>query len=151
MTYSYAHHIQRLMVTGNFSLLAGLAPNEVDEWYLGVYVDAIQWVELPNTRGMALFADGGLIASKPYAASGNYINKMSDYCKGCVYNVKERITEDACPFNALYWHFIDRHKDRFAGNPRMAFPYSTWRKYSSQEQANIIAKGEELLSDLESL
>ena len=99
------------MVTGNFSLLAGLAPDEVDEWYLGVYVDAIEWVELPNTRGMALFADGGLIASKPYAASGNYINKMSDYCKGCAYNVKERITEDACPFNALYWHFIDRNKD----------------------------------------
>ena len=151
MTYSYAHHIQRLMVTGNFSLLAGLAPDEVDEWYLGVYVDAIEWVELPNTRGMALFADGGLIASKPYAASGNYINKMSDYCKGCVYNVKERITEDACPFNALYWHFIDRNKDRFSGNPRMAFPYSTWRKYSAQEQVNIVAKGDQLLSDLESL
>lgn len=151
MTYSYAHHIQRLMITGNFSLLAGLAPNEVDEWYLGVYVDAIEWVELPNTRGMALFADGGLVASKPYAASGNYINKMSDYCKGCAYNVKERITEDACPFNALYWHFIDRNKDRFSSNPRMAFPYSTWRKYSSQEQANIIAKSEQLLADLESL
>ena len=151
MTYSYAHHIQRLMVTGNFSLLAGLAPNEVDEWYLGVYVDAIEWVEMPNTRGMALFADGGLIASKPYAASGNYINKMSDYCKGCAYNVKERITEDACPFNALYWHFIDRNKDRFSRNPRMAFPYSRWRKYSSQEQANIIAKGEQLLANLESL
>jgi deoxyribodipyrimidine photolyase-related protein len=151
MTYSYAHHIQRLMVTGNFSLLAGLAPNEVDEWYLGVYVDAIEWVELPNTRGMALFADGGLIASKPYAASGNYINKMSDYCKGCAYNVKERITEDACPFNALYWHFIDRNKDRFSRNPRMAFPYSGWRKYSSQEQENIIAKGEQLLTDLEFL
>jgi len=151
MTYSYAHHIQRLMVTGNFSLLAGLAPNEVDEWYLGVYVDAIEWVELPNTRGMALFADGGLIASKPYAASGNYINKMSDYCNGCVYNVKERTTEDACPFNALYWHFIDRNKDRFSGNPRMAFPYSTWRKYSSQEQEKIVAKGEQLLADLESL
>ena len=151
MTYSYAHHIQRLMVTGNFSLLAGLAPNEVDEWYLGVYVDAIEWVEMPNTRGMALFADGGLIASKPYAASGNYINKMSDYCKGCAYNVKERITEDACPFNALYWHVMDRNKYLFSRNPRMAFPYSGWRKYSSQEQANIIAKGEQLLANLESL
>lgn len=151
MTYSYAHHIQRLMITGNFALLAGLAPDEVDEWYLGVYVDAIEWVELPNTRGMALFADGGLIASKPYAASGNYINKMSDYCKGCKYNVKEKTTDDACPFNALYWHFINRHEDRFSPNPRMAFPYSTWRKYSSQEQEKIVAKGERLLAELESL
>ena len=151
MAYSYAHHIQRLMVTGNFALLAGLVPDEVDEWYLGVYVDAIEWVELPNTRGMALFADGGLVASKPYAASGNYINKMSDYCKGCKYNVKERTTDDACPFNALYWHFINRHEDLFSSNPRMAFPYSTWHKYSSEEQAKIIAKGKQILSELESL
>jgi deoxyribodipyrimidine photolyase-related protein len=151
MTYSYAHHIQRLMITGNFALLAGLAPDEVDEWYLGVYVDAIEWVELPNTRGMALFADGGLIASKPYVASGNYINKMSDYCKGCEYNVKEKLTDDACPFNALYWHFLDRHKIRFGRNPRMAFPYKTWSKYSPQEQQQIVAKGEGLLADLESL
>jgi deoxyribodipyrimidine photolyase-related protein len=151
MTYSYAHHIQRLMVTGNFALLAGLAPDEVDEWYLGVYVDAIEWVELPNTRGMALFADGGLIASKPYVASGNYINKMSDYCKGCEYNVKEKLTDDACPFNALYWHFISRHEDRFGRNSRMAFPYNAWRKYSAQEQAEIIAKGDNLLLGIESL
>ncbi|SIS69547.1 cryptochrome/photolyase family protein [Neptunomonas antarctica] len=151
MTYSYAHHIQRLMVTGNFALLAGLAPDDVDAWYLGVYIDAVEWVELPNTRGMALFADGGLIASKPYAASGNYINKMSDYCKGCAYNVKEKLTDDACPFNALYWHFINRHEDRFGRNPRMAFPYNAWRKYSPEEQADIVAKGERLLADMESL
>jgi deoxyribodipyrimidine photolyase-related protein len=151
MTYSYAHHIQRLMVTGNFALLAGLAPDEVDQWYLAVYVDAIEWVEMPNTRGMALFADGGLIASKPYVASGNYINKMSDYCKGCAYKVKEKVTEDACPFNALYWHFIHRHEDRFGRNPRMAFTYNTWRKYSPQEQEKILAKGEALLANIECL
>jgi deoxyribodipyrimidine photolyase-related protein len=151
MTYSYAHHIQRLMVTGNFALLAGLEPTAVDEWYLGVYVDAIEWVELPNTRGMALFADGGLIASKPYVASGNYINKMSDYCKGCEYNVKEKLTDDACPFNALYWHFINRHADRFSRNPRMAFTYNSWGKYSPPEQAKIVAKGENLLANIELL
>jgi deoxyribodipyrimidine photolyase-related protein len=100
---------------------------------------------------MALFADGGLIASKPYVASGNYINKMSDYCKGCEYNVKEKLTDDACPFNALYWHFISRHEDRFGRNSRMAFPYNAWRKYSPQEQAEIIAKGDNLLLGIESL
>lgn len=151
LDYSYAHHIQRLMVTGNFALLAGLSPDEVDDWYLGVYVDAIEWVEMPNTRGMALFADGGLIASKPYAASGNYINKMSDYCKGCRYNVKEKLGDDACPFNALYWHFLDRHKDRFGRNPRMAFPYKGWQKFSEADQAAILEKGDQLIANIEHL
>ncbi|WP_051786236.1 cryptochrome/photolyase family protein [Endozoicomonas numazuensis] len=103
LEYSYAHHIQRLMITGTFCLLAGIDPNQVDEWYLGIYVDAIEWVELPNTRGMSQFSDGGLLASKPYAASGNYINKMSDYCKSCHYDVKRKTGEHACPFNSLYW------------------------------------------------
>jgi len=124
--HAYAHHIQRLMVTGNFALLAGLDPDEVDEWYLVVYADAYEWVELPNVRGMALHADGGIMGSKPYASSGAYINRMSDYCKGCAYDVKEAVGQGACPFNALYWDFIARHRDRFAQNNRMAMPVRTF-------------------------
>ena len=100
LEYAYAHHIQRLMVTGNFAMLTGIDPHQLDQWYLGIYIDAIEWVEMPNTRGMSQFADGGLIATKPYAASGSYINKMSDHCKDCYYSVKERFTEQACPFNS---------------------------------------------------
>ena len=126
--HAYAHHIQRLMVTGNFALLAGLDPVAVDEWYLVVYADAYEWVEMPNTRGMALFADGGVVGSKPYAASGAYINKMSDYCKQCHYDVKDATGERGCPFNALYWDFMARHATRFAGNQRMAMPLRTLAK-----------------------
>ena len=118
--HAYAHHIQRLMITGNFALLAGLDPAQVDEWYLIVYADAYEWVEMPNVRGMALFADGGIVGSKPYAGSGAYINRMSDYCRGCHYDVKDAVGERACPFNALYWDFMARHSGRFAGNNRMA-------------------------------
>ncbi|WP_291196182.1 cryptochrome/photolyase family protein [Hyphomonas sp.] len=121
--HAYAHHIQRLMVTGNFALIAGLAPAEVNDWYLLVYADAYEWVELPNTHGMALHADGGLMASKPYAASGNYINKMSDYCSGCAYDVTAKSGPRACPFNFLYWDFIARNRESLAGNPRMALIY----------------------------
>ncbi len=128
ITHAYAHHIQRLMITGNFALLAGLDPDAVDEWYLAVYADAYEWVEMPNTRGMALFADGGIVGSKPYAASGAYINKMSDYCGGCAYDVKDATGDNACPFNALYWDFIARHADRFAGNNRMAMPLMAMKK-----------------------
>ena len=121
--HAYAHHIQRLMVTGNFALIAGLDPAEVNEWYLLVYADAYEWVELPNTHGMALHADGGLMASKPYAASGNYINKMSDYCSGCAYDVTAKTGPTACPFNFLYWDFIARNRESLSGNPRMALIY----------------------------
>ncbi len=121
--HAYAHHIQRLMVTGNFALIAGLDPAEVNDWYLLVYADAYEWVELPNTHGMALHADGGLMASKPYAASGNYINKMSDYCSGCAYDVTAKTGPTACPFNFLYWDFIARNRESLSGNPRMALIY----------------------------
>jgi deoxyribodipyrimidine photolyase-related protein len=123
---AYAHHIQRLMVTGNFAMLAGIDPLAVHEWYLAVYADAYEWVELPNTIGMSQFADGGLLASKPYAASGNYINRMSDYCSGCRYDVKEKEGADACPFNYLYWAFLDRQRRKLKGNPRLAQVYRTW-------------------------
>jgi deoxyribodipyrimidine photolyase-related protein len=122
---AYAHHIQRLMVTGNFALLAGLDPAGVNEWYMVVYADAYEWVELPNTHGMALFADGGVMASKPYAASGAYINRMSDHCRGCAFDVKQATGPRACPFNFLYWDFIARHAERLARNPRMAMPLRT--------------------------
>ncbi len=121
--HAYAHHIQRLMVIGNFALLAGLAPREVQAWYLLVYADAFEWVELPNTHGMALFADGGVLASKPYAASGAYINRMSDYCGGCAFDVKLKTGNRACPFNSLYWNFLIQHRALLLSNPRMAMPY----------------------------
>ncbi|WP_043830111.1 cryptochrome/photolyase family protein [Muricoccus aerilatus] len=117
--HAYAHHIQRLMVTGNFALLAGLEPAAVNEWYLIVFADAYEWVQLPNVHGMALHADGGLMGSKPYAASGAYINRMSDYCRGCAYDVREAAGEGACPFNSLYWDFLARHRDRLSTNSRM--------------------------------
>jgi deoxyribodipyrimidine photolyase-related protein len=123
---AYAHHIQRLMVTGNFAMLAGIDPKAVHEWYLAVYADAYEWVELPNTLGMSQFADGGLLASKPYAASANYINRMSDYCSSCQYKVKEKSGPEACPFNYLYWDFLDRHRDKLGNNPRLGQVYRTW-------------------------
>ncbi len=119
---AYAHHIQRLMITGNFALLAGLDPAEVDDWYMVVYADAYEWVEMPNTRGMALFADGGIVGSKPYAASGAYINRMSDYCKACRYDVRDAVGPNACPFNFLYWDFFARHEKALAANTRVAMP-----------------------------
>lgn len=140
IAHAYAHHIQRLMITGNFALLAGIDPDAVDEWYLAVYADAYEWVEMPNTRGMALFADGGIVGSKPYAASGAYINKMSDYCAGCAYDVKDATGERACPFNALYWDFIARHAERFAGNNRMAMPLMGLKKMPPAKVAALRAR-----------
>jgi len=151
LDYSYAHHIQRLMITGNFCLLTGIAPDEVDAWYLGIYIDALQWVELPNTRGMALHADGGIVGSKPYAAGGNYIKKMSDYCSSCHYDVKRKSGDGACPFNSLYWHFMARHQDRFRGNHRMRMLYGSWARMGEESQHAIIEQAEGYLKDLNSL
>jgi deoxyribodipyrimidine photolyase-related protein len=134
---AYAHHIQRLMVLGNFALLAGLDPKQVNEWYLIVYADAYEWVEMPNVTGMILFADGGLLASKPYAASGAYINKMSNYCQNCHYNVKLKNGAQACPFNYLYWDFLSRNKDKLGSNPRLGMPYNTLKKMTEEKQQSI--------------
>ncbi len=134
---AYAHHIQRLMVTGNLAMLIGVHPDAIDEWYMVVYADAYEWVELPNVRGMATFADGGLIGSKPYAASGAYINRMSDYCGRCRYDVGKRTGADACPFNALYWDFMIRNEKVLAGNGRMAMPYRTLGRMSEGNRADV--------------
>ncbi|MDX2101344.1 MAG: cryptochrome/photolyase family protein [Alphaproteobacteria bacterium] len=135
LKHAYAHHIQRLMVTGTFALLAGINPHEVHEWYLAVYADAFEWVELPNTLGMSQFADGGLLASKPYAASGAYIDRMSDYCRGCHYRVAEKTGPRACPFNPLYWDFLVRHRDQLGKNPRLGPVFRTWDRMAPETQA----------------
>ncbi|MBI60451.1 cryptochrome/photolyase family protein [bacterium] len=139
---AYAHHIQRLMVLGNFSLLAGLDPHAVNEWYHIVYADAYEWVELPNVSGMVLFADGGVVASKPYAASGSYIKKMSNYCKNCAYSPDKKIGKGACPFNYLYWNFFLVNYNKLKSNPRLGMAYRTLngfdddKKLAIQEQAS---------------
>ena len=148
-TQAYAHHIQRLMLTGNFALLAGVSPQALHEWYLMVYADAYEWVELPNTLGMSQFGDGGLLASKPYVASGAYINRMSNYCKTCRYKVTQPHGDDACPFNALYWHFLARHRDKLAGNPRMGQMSRTWDKLSGDRRAATLASAERFLARLD--
>jgi deoxyribodipyrimidine photolyase-related protein len=148
---AYAHHIQRLMVTGNFALLAGLHPDAVDEWYLAVYADAFEWVEMPNTRGMALFADGGIVGSKPYAASGAYINRMSDYCRGCSYDVKQPTGPGACPFNYLYWDFIDRHEATLSSNPRTSLMTKNLQKLTSEERARVKLHASRILGTLNDL
>jgi deoxyribodipyrimidine photolyase-related protein len=135
--HAYAHHIQRLMITGNFALLAGIEPAEIEAWYLAVYADAFDWVELPNVHGMVMFADGGLLASKPYAASGAYINRMSDYCAACRYDPNIKTGPDACPFNYLYWNFLIENRDALKGNPRMAMPYRTLEKMTPERQAEV--------------
>ena len=145
---AYAHHIQRLMVTGNFALLAGVDPGEVHRWYLSVYADAVEWVEAPNTLGMSQFADGGLLASKPYVSSGAYIDRMSDYCTGCAYEVKTRSGPRACPFNPLYWHFLMRNRERLSGNPRMAQMYRTWERMAEGHREQVLADAEAILDRL---
>ena len=146
---AYAHHIQRLMVTGNFALLTGVDPVQVHEWYLAVYADAFEWVEAPNTIGMSQFADGGIIASKPYISSGNYIDKMSDYCKGCSYKVKDKTGPDACPFNLLYWHFLDRHRERFKGNHRMGNMYRVWDRMTDEKRETVLREADAFLAKLD--
>ena len=146
--HAYAHHIQRLMVTGNFALLAGIDPYTLHEWYLSVYSDAYEWVELPNTVGMSQFADGGVLASKPYVASGAYINRMSNYCGSCSYDVKQRTGPKACPFNALYWDFIARHREKIGHNPRMMQMVRTYDKFSDEEQQRIADSAKTFLAGL---
>ncbi|MBX9705447.1 MAG: cryptochrome/photolyase family protein [Gammaproteobacteria bacterium] len=136
--HAYSHHIQRLMLTGNFALLAGLDVKQVQEWYLAVYSDAYEWVEMPNTLGMALFGDGGLMASKPYAASGKYINRMSNFCKNCHYDPEETVGENACPFNSLYWNFLAKNKEKLINNQRMVYMFSTWNKFSPEKKQAIL-------------
>lgn len=151
LKHSYAHHIQRLMVTGNFALLMQCDPNEVDAWYLGVYIDAIEWVEITNTRGMSQFADGGLLSSKPYISSANYINKMGDYCKDCHYNHKLKHEEYSCPFNSLYWYFLESQRDKIEKNPRMKMPYNILNKMNPEDKEKIMDRAEFLLSNRHNL
>ena len=146
--HAYAHHIQRLMVTGNFAMLAGVDPHAVHEWYLAVYADAYEWVEAPNVIGMSQFADGGLLGSKPYAASGNYINKMSDHCGNCRYDVKKKTGDGACPFNALYWDFLIRNQDKLRGNPRLAQVYRTWDRMGNDKKNAYLDSAQAVLNAL---
>lgn len=149
LTHAYAHHIHRLMITGNFALLAGVDPDQVDAWYLGIYIDAIQWVEITNTRGMSQFADGGFLATKPYVSSAAYIHKMSHYCDKCLYNYKEKTGVNACPFNSLYWNFYDRNRNRLERNPRIGMMYKIWDKMSPEVKAEYLSQAEKILSNVD--
>jgi len=151
LEHAYAHHIQRLMITGNFALLAGIHPDEVDAWYLGVYIDALEWVEITNTRGMSQFADGGIVGSKPYVSSAQYIKKMGPYCKGCHYKAEEKTGEKACPFNSLYWDFHVRHRDLLARNPRIGMAYRTWDKMDPAKQQALLETAEMNLNRINEL
>jgi len=151
LQHAYAHHIQRLMITGNFALLAGVDPAEVDGWYLGVYIDAIQWVELPNTRAMSQFADGGQVATKPYISSAKYIRSMSDYCETCAYDWKKRHGDMACPFNSLYWDFYSRHQRHLGKNARVAMMYRVWDRMNKDEKKRVLAQANTYLKDLNRL
>ena len=146
---AHAHHIQRLMVLGNFCLIAGIDPRDVQDWYLAAYADAFEWVELPNVAAMVLYADGGRLATKPYAASGNYINTMSDYCKTCRYKVAQKTGPDACPFNPLYWHFMDANRARLESNHRIGRIFATWDRMGAAKQGEYLASAEKFLDSLE--
>lgn len=148
---AYAHHIQRLMVTGNFALLAGVHPDEVDAWYLGIYIDAIEWVEITNTRGMSQFADGGLVGTKPYVSSAAYIHKMSSYCEGCYYDKVKKTGKKACPFNSLYWNFFDKHEDILAKNQRLKMVYSIWHKMKPEAKAELLEQAQYYLAHIDEL
>jgi deoxyribodipyrimidine photolyase-related protein len=151
LDYAYAHHIQRLMITGNFALLAGVHPDEVDAWYLGIYIDALEWVEITNTRGMSQFADGGIVGSKPYVSSATYIDKMSHYCGSCYYKKNIKVGEKACPFNSLYWNFYDKHEEKLAKNPRIGMMYNVWRKMKPEDKAALLQQADFYLKNINDL
>jgi len=151
LQYAYAHHIQRLMLTGNFALLAGVHPDKVDAWYLGIYIDAIEWVEITNTRGMSQFADGGIVGTKPYVSSAAYIDKMSSYCSSCFYKKAVKTGDKACPFNSLYWHFYDKNTDKLSKNPRISMMYSVWNKMKPDEKEAILKQASYYLNNINQL
>lgn len=149
--YAYAHHIQRLMLTGNFALLAGVHPDAVDQWYLGIYIDAIEWVEITNTRGMSQFADGGVVGSKPYVSSASYIHKMSSYCTGCYYDKSKKTGDKSCPFNSLYWNFYDRHEAKLAKNPRIGMMYKVWHNMEPEVRTALLEQAAYYLKHVDTL
>jgi deoxyribodipyrimidine photolyase-related protein len=148
LQFGYAHHIQRLMVTGLFALLFGVEPRRIHEWYLAVYVDAVEWVELPNTLGMSQFADGGVMASKPYCASGAYIDRMSNACRGCRFDPKQATGPDACPFTTLYWDFLARHRQLLAKNQRMAMQLKNLSRKDTADLRAIRRQADDLRAGL---
>lgn len=148
---AHAHHIQRLMVIGNFALLAGLQPQALHRWYLGIYIDAFEWVELPNTLGMSQRADGGVIATKPYVSSAAYLRRMGDYCKGCAYDPTQKVGARACPFNALYWDFFDRHAQALQGNPRLALVFRQMQKMPAEQMQALRARAQDVRARLDTL
>ncbi len=151
LQYAYAHHIQRLMVTGNFALLAGVAPDEVDAWYLGIYIDALDWVEITNTRGMSQYADGGIVGTKPYVSSAAYIDKMSNYCDTCYYKKAVKTGDRACPFSSLYWNFYDRHEPLLGNNARIQMMYNVWRKMDPVQKAALLTQAQYYLERVDEL
>jgi deoxyribodipyrimidine photolyase-related protein len=151
LEHAYAHHIQRLMITGNFALLAGIDPSALHRWYLGIYIDAFEWVELPNTIGMSQFADAGLLATKPYVSSAAYIDRMGDYCKGCYYDKKLRVGERACPFNALYWDFFIRNAGALSGNHRLGMVYRQLEKMDTESKTSLQSRAFELRNNLDQI
>jgi len=151
LNYAYAHHIQRLMITGNFALLAGVHPDEVDAWYLGIYIDAIEWVEITNTRGMSQFADGGIVGTKPYVSSATYIDKMSHYCGSCYYDKKKKTGDKACPFNSLYWNFYDKNEAKLSKNPRIGMMYNVWKKMNPEDKISLLEQADFYLKNINNL
>ena len=151
LQYAYAHHIQRLMITGNFALLAGIHPDEIDAWYLGIYIDAFEWVEITNTRGMSQFADGGIVGTKPYVSSASYIDKMSHYCGSCFYKKAFKTGDKACPFNSLYWNFYDRNEVQLGKNPRIGMMYNVWRKMKPEDKTALLEQADYYLKNINEL
>jgi deoxyribodipyrimidine photolyase-related protein len=151
LQFAYAHHIQRLMITGNFALLAGIHPDEIDAWYLGIYIDAFEWVEITNTRGMSQFADGGIVGTKPYVSSATYIDKMSHYCGSCFYKKALKTGEKSCPFNSLYWNFYDRNEAKLSKNPRIGMMYNVWRKMKPEDKVALLEQADYYLKNINEL